>query len=114
MRPTKNCSSSPGGCSTASPMRIGRLTNSCAIRAYRPSSPKAAGILIEGLDFHRYYFALGPPASPRNTTIAAPHVRVMGDVAVVAYVRLVQSILEGGKTVTTAFEETRVWQRQAA
>jgi calcium/calmodulin-dependent protein kinase (CaM kinase) II len=38
----------------------------------------------------------------------------MGDVAVVAYVRLVQSTLEGGKTITTAFEETRVWQRQAS
>lgn len=76
--------------------------------------PEGRGHLIEGLDFHRYYFALGPSSSPRNTTIAAPHVRLMGDVAVVAYVRLVQSVLDGGKTATMAFEETRVWQRQAS
>ena len=45
--------------------------------------------------------------------MCAPRVRVMGDVAVVAYVRLVQRVGTDGQPVTAAVEETRVWQRQA-
>ena len=74
--------------------------------------PEGRGHLIEGMDFHRYYFDLGPSDSPRNTTISSPHVRMMGDVAIVSYVRLVQWIGEGGAPATTSFEETRVWERQ--
>ena len=36
----------------------------------------------------------------------------MGDVAVVTYVRLMQSLSESGTPVTSHFEETRVWQMQ--
>ncbi|MEX2113563.1 MAG: DUF4440 domain-containing protein [Pirellulales bacterium] len=74
--------------------------------------PEGRGHLIEGMDFHRYYFDLGPGDSPRNTTISSPHVRLLGDVAVVSYVRLIQWIGEAGTQVTSSFEETRVWQRQ--
>jgi calcium/calmodulin-dependent protein kinase (CaM kinase) II len=75
--------------------------------------PEARGHLVEGLDFHRYYLALGRPATPVNTSMAAPHVRLLGDdAAVVSYVRLIQSLGPDQKPVTASFEETRVWHRQ--
>jgi ketosteroid isomerase-like protein len=74
--------------------------------------PEARGHLVEGMPFHRFYFDLGPTRGPKTTTLASPKVRVMGDAAVVAYVRLIQGIGEQGQPFTTAFEETRVWQRQ--
>ena len=54
--------------------------------------PEALGHLVEGMDFHKFYFNLpssGGVKTPTNTTMASPHVRVMGDVAVVSYVRLI-------------------------
>ena len=73
--------------------------------------PEALGHLVEGLDFHGFYFSLGGArVKPRNT-ICTPHVRVMGDVAVVAYYRLTQIAEEGGGAVSRGTEETRVWQR---
>jgi calcium/calmodulin-dependent protein kinase (CaM kinase) II len=74
--------------------------------------PEAAGQLVEGLDFHQFYFQLGGRRGAHHTTMAGPRVRVMGDVAVVAYVRLNQRVGPDGAPGTTAFEETRVWQRQ--
>src|SRR4051812_10805242 len=74
--------------------------------------PEARGHLIQGLEFHHFYFDLGPAEGPRTTTMASPKVRLMGDVALVTYVRLVQSLGEGGAPVTSQFEETRVWQMQ--
>jgi calcium/calmodulin-dependent protein kinase (CaM kinase) II len=74
--------------------------------------PEGRGHLVQGLEFHHFYFDLGPGETPRTTTMSSPKVRLMGDVAVVAYVRLVQSIGAGGAPVTSHFEETRVWQMQ--
>lgn len=75
--------------------------------------PEAAGNLVDGLDFHHFYFKLGGgDNSPVQSTIVAPHIRMMGDVAVIAYVRLTQKIGDSGRPVTVAMEETRVWQRQ--
>lgn len=73
--------------------------------------PEALGNLVDGLDFHQYYFNL--PANPNQvqSTIVAPHIRIMGDVAVIAYVRLTQKMSDG-KPITTSMEETRVWHRQ--
>jgi calcium/calmodulin-dependent protein kinase (CaM kinase) II len=65
------------------------------------------------MDFHHFYFDLGAGPGPRQTTMAAPHVRLLGDVAVVAYVRLTQQVTADGAAETTAVQETRVWQRQA-
>jgi calcium/calmodulin-dependent protein kinase (CaM kinase) II len=45
--------------------------------------------------------------------MSSPHVRVMGDVAVITYVRLIQRVTADGAAVTVGSEETRVWQRQA-
>lgn len=74
--------------------------------------PEAKGHLVKGLDFHRFYFDLGAPEGPRNTTMASPKVRVMGEAAVVTYIRLVQYVDEAGSPVTSQFEETRIWQQQ--
>lgn len=74
--------------------------------------PEGRGHAVEGLEFHRFYFELGAADGPRKTTMSAPKVRLMGDAAVVTYVRLVQAIGADGKPATSTFEETRVWQRQ--
>jgi len=74
--------------------------------------PEARGHLVRGLDFHRFYFNLGAAEGPRNTTMASPKVRLVGDVAIVTYIRLVQYLDESGGPVTTHYEETRVWERQ--
>jgi ketosteroid isomerase-like protein len=74
--------------------------------------PESLGHLVEGMDFHRFYFDLGASAGPANTTICSPHIRLMGDVAVVSYVRLVQRLDANGVPVTRQSQETRVWQRQ--
>lgn len=74
--------------------------------------PEARGHLVEGMDFHRFYFDLDSGGGPRNTTMASPHVRLLGDTAVVCYVRLVQHLDADGRSVTDRFEETRVWHRE--
>jgi ketosteroid isomerase-like protein len=73
--------------------------------------PEALGHLVEGMAFHQFYFALGSVPGHHNTTMSSPHVRVLGDVAIVCYVRLTQMI-QGDQPVTAGCEETRVWQRQ--
>ena len=74
--------------------------------------PEGRGQLVEGLEFHRFYFQLGGKGAPGQTTVCAPKVRVMGDVGVISYVRLNQRVGGDGNPVTYSFEETRVWQRQ--
>jgi len=74
---------------------------------------EARGHLVEGMDFHRFYFELDRAVHPVNTTIVAPHVRMLGDdVAVLSYIRLIQCADGNGPPSTERFEETRVWQRQ--
>lgn len=75
--------------------------------------PEALGQLVEGLEFHHFYFKLGGVRGPQQTTMAAPRVRFLGDVAIVTYARLNQRRSESGAPVTAGFLETRVWQRQA-
>jgi calcium/calmodulin-dependent protein kinase (CaM kinase) II len=72
--------------------------------------PESRGQLVEGLEFHRYYFEYGKPSSARNTTVCSPHVRLMGDSAIVCYVRLTQALDDAGKHITHRCEETRIWQ----
>ena len=75
--------------------------------------PESHGQLVEGLEFHRFYFfSRGSLKGNRNTTMCAPQVRLLGDVAVVTYVRLVQYLGPDGQPYTAATEETRVWQRR--
>jgi calcium/calmodulin-dependent protein kinase (CaM kinase) II len=74
--------------------------------------PEAAGQLVEGMAFHRFYFDLGGVRGRHQTTMCSPRVRLLGDVAVVAYVRLIQRVGPDGAAVTVASAETRVWQRR--
>ena len=76
--------------------------------------PEAAGHLVEGMPFHEFYLAPGTDGLSRQSTISSPHVRQMGDVAVLSYVRLLQATNSEGLTSTHAMEETRVWQLQDA
>lgn len=75
--------------------------------------PEADGHLVQGMGFHKHYFEMadGSPYAGVTTSISSPHVRLMGDVAVIAYVRLTQRVGEDGKSRTTTTPETRVWQR---
>jgi calcium/calmodulin-dependent protein kinase (CaM kinase) II len=74
--------------------------------------PEALGQLVEGLEFHRFYFDLGGVKGHQNTTMCSPRVRLMGDVAVISYVRLNQRVTMEGSPTTTGVAETRVWHRQ--
>jgi calcium/calmodulin-dependent protein kinase (CaM kinase) II len=73
--------------------------------------PEARGHLVEGLEFHRFYFERKGEGKAARTTISSPHVRVAGDMAIVSYNRLTQSEDAAGQPVTSATQETRVWQR---
>ena len=74
--------------------------------------PESHGQIVEGLAFHRFYFDLGGIRGRNNTSMVSPKVRVLGDVAVLSYVRLVQRLSPDGPPITAAGTETRVWQRQ--
>jgi calcium/calmodulin-dependent protein kinase (CaM kinase) II len=74
--------------------------------------PESRGQLVEGLEFHHFYFRLGGARGPNATTMCQPRVRFMGDVALVTYVRLNQRVGLDGQPGVASFEETRVWQRQ--
>lgn len=78
--------------------------------------PEALGHLVDGLPFHKFYFDLpGTPTKPaRQSSIASPHVRVMGDSAVVSYVRLVQKLDSSGSPVSVGAMETRIWQKTSS
>ena len=75
--------------------------------------PEAKGQVVEGMAFHKYYFDL--PSSPqkpaKNVTMAQPHVRLMGDAAVLSYVHVNQSLDAAGAPQSSRVEETRVWQK---
>jgi len=74
--------------------------------------PESLGQLVEGLEFHRFYFQLEGLKGSHNTTMCSPKVRLMGDVAVISYVRLSQRVAPDGSPITAGFAETRVWQRR--
>jgi calcium/calmodulin-dependent protein kinase (CaM kinase) II len=76
--------------------------------------PEARGQLVVGLPFHQYYFPAQPVANcKKNVTMCSPSVRVNGDMAVLAYVRLTQYLDANGAPQTGAVEETRIWERKA-
>ncbi|MBY0589235.1 nuclear transport factor 2 family protein [bacterium] len=75
--------------------------------------PEARGQLVQGLAFHRFYFQWGAAKKGHETTICSPSIRVSGDLALIAYIRLNQRITAENSPKETAVEETRVWQRIA-
>uniref|UniRef100_A0A8B9FU36 calcium/calmodulin-dependent protein kinase n=1 Tax=Amazona collaria TaxID=241587 RepID=A0A8B9FU36_9PSIT len=77
--------------------------------------PEALGNLVEGMDFHRFYFenALSKSTKPIHTIILNPHVHLVGDdAACIAYIRLTQYMDGSGMPKTMQSEETRVWHRR--
>ncbi|XP_060740281.1 calcium/calmodulin-dependent protein kinase (CaM kinase) II beta 1 isoform X3 [Tachysurus vachellii] len=77
--------------------------------------PEALGNLVEGMDFHRFYFdnLLSKNSKPIHTTILNPHVHLIGeDAACIAYIRLTQYVDGQGRPRSSQSEETRVWHRR--
>lgn len=76
--------------------------------------PEARGQLVAGMEFHHFYFEedSSDSFSRRNTTMCSPQVWLLGDAAVLAYVRLVQHTDAAGNFITSSYEETRVWQKR--
>uniref|UniRef100_A0A3P9H8G3 calcium/calmodulin-dependent protein kinase n=1 Tax=Oryzias latipes TaxID=8090 RepID=A0A3P9H8G3_ORYLA len=77
--------------------------------------PEALGNLVEGHDFHRFYFenALSKGNKPVHTILLNPHVHLIGEnAACIAYIRLTQYMDGSGIPRTMQSEETRVWHRR--
>ncbi|XP_014875776.1 calcium/calmodulin-dependent protein kinase type II delta chain-like isoform X1 [Poecilia latipinna] len=77
--------------------------------------PEALGNLVEGTEFHRFYFenALSKGKLPIHTILLNPHVHLIGDeAACIAYIRLTQYIDGNGMPRTMQSEETRIWHRR--
>uniref|UniRef100_A0A3B3QB38 calcium/calmodulin-dependent protein kinase n=1 Tax=Paramormyrops kingsleyae TaxID=1676925 RepID=A0A3B3QB38_9TELE len=77
--------------------------------------PEALGNLVEGLDFHRFYFEnlWSKNSKPVHTTILNPHIHLVGDeAACIAYVRITQYIDTNGMPRTAQSEESRIWHRR--
>lgn len=69
--------------------------------------PESNGMLVGGLEFHRYYFDLASkmpkPSFRQNITMSNPHIRWVGkDCAVVSYTR-VDQIVRDNVPVTKTF-----------
>ncbi|XP_043560152.1 calcium/calmodulin-dependent protein kinase type II subunit alpha-like [Chiloscyllium plagiosum] len=77
--------------------------------------PEALGNLVEGLDFHRFYFEnlWSKNNKPVHTTILNPHIHLIGEeAACIAYIRITQYIDSSGIPRTAQSEETRIWHRR--
>ena len=81
--------------------------------------PETLGNLIEGMDFHKFYFdngaqiAPGPGKHQIHTTLLNPNVHLMGEEgACIAYIRLTQYIDRFGEARTCQAQETRVWKKR--
>lgn len=78
--------------------------------------PEALGNLVEGIEFHRFYFdnfsALSK-SKTTNVTILNPQVHLLGDdAASIGYVKVMQTLDKHGTPQTAQSEETRIWQRR--
>jgi len=81
--------------------------------------PEALGNLIEGLEFHKFYFDNSPNTGSQNSlknirsTVLNPHVHLLSDdAACIAYVRLTQWVDKNGIASSRRCEETRIWQKR--
>jgi len=78
--------------------------------------PEALGNLVEGIEFHRFYFdnfsALSKSKSA-SVTILNPQVHLLGDdAASIGYIKVTQTLDKQGIPTTSQSEETRIWQRR--
>lgn len=74
--------------------------------------PEAVGHCVAGMAFHHFYFNLEGSGRPQQSTICSPQVRLMGNVAVVTFIRLKQALGKDDVPRTSAAEETRVWEKR--
>ncbi|THD28034.1 Calcium/calmodulin-dependent protein kinase type II subunit delta [Fasciola hepatica] len=78
--------------------------------------PESCGNLLEGADFHKFYFEQIIPKSvvrSIHTSILNPTVHLMGeDSACIAYTRLTQFLDKTNMPHTQQTEETRLWVRR--
>uniref|UniRef100_A0A5S6R3B7 Calcium/calmodulin-dependent protein kinase type II n=1 Tax=Trichuris muris TaxID=70415 RepID=A0A5S6R3B7_TRIMR len=79
--------------------------------------PEGLGNIIEGMDFHKFYFdhreTLLPAKMVSKTTLLSPHVHVISDdAACIAYIRLTQYLDKNKVAQSQQTEETRVWCRR--
>ncbi|XP_074603238.1 calcium/calmodulin-dependent protein kinase II isoform X2 [Brevipalpus obovatus] len=77
--------------------------------------PETLGNLVEGMEFHKYYFdnVYGKNLRAVSTNILNPTVHLLGeDAACIAYIRLTQFIDKSGTPQAKQTEETRVWHRK--
>ncbi|RZF44018.1 hypothetical protein LSTR_LSTR007290 [Laodelphax striatellus] len=77
--------------------------------------PEALGNLVEGMDFHKFYFdnVVGKNCKAVNTTILNPTVHLLGDdAACIVYVRLTQYMDKQGAAHSSQCEETRIWHKR--
>jgi len=76
--------------------------------------PEALGNLVEGIEFHRFYFDNSLSKSKTtNVTILNPQVHLLGDdAASIGYVKVTQTLDKHGVPNTAQSEETRIWQRR--
>ncbi|CAF1083660.1 unnamed protein product [Adineta ricciae] len=79
--------------------------------------PETIGNLVEGLDFHKFYFDTVLSTKPNkptiNCTMLTPVVHALGDdSACIAYVLLLQFLDRNGQPQSVRTEETRVWHKK--
>ena len=74
--------------------------------------PEGVGNVIKGMAFHKFYFDLESSGLPKQSIISSPLVRVIGDCAVITYIRVCQRLNADGGVPSSAFEETRIWEKQ--
>ncbi|KFD71733.1 hypothetical protein M514_04296 [Trichuris suis] len=79
--------------------------------------PEGLGNIIEGMDFHKFYFdhreTFLPAKMVSKTTLLSPHVHIISDdAACIAYIRLTQYLDKNKVAQSQQSEETRVWCRR--
>lgn len=86
-----------------------RELNDAALTAFEP---EAHGALVEGLDFHKFYFDNCPAAAAGTvqSSIASPKIQLLGKKhALVTYTRVVQRMGADGVPRENATNESRVF-----
>lgn len=77
--------------------------------------PEACGNLVEGLEFHKFYFGGSERKLRSQSTMVSPRVALLSEhVALLTYLRILQTVDSGGTHESEAFEETRVWRNAGA
>jgi len=76
--------------------------------------PEALGNLVEGIEFHKFYFDNSIKQSKTtNVTILNPVVHLLGDdAASIGYIKVTQTLDKQGHAFTSQSEETRIWQKK--